>query len=226
MRTLTPPDHRSTDLMITARAPLEEIVSARRERILDAARGVIVREGYVGVSMHAIARAAGVTRPALYAEFGDRDEVFAALLDREKARVVAMAASAQPTIPPDADPADMMVDLVVDAVDVFLDLAQSAPETWQLVVMSGDGLPAAAHDRIDHGRNEIRQQTEAAITAVAALHDRVIDAELLSHAITSAGETGVRLALADGGARRDAVSRTLRWMIRRMTEAMLAVEAG
>ncbi|WP_433655362.1 TetR/AcrR family transcriptional regulator [Nocardia sp. CA-128927] len=211
--------------MITDRALLEETVSARRERILDAARGVIVREGYVGVSMHAIARAAGVTRPALYAEFGDRDEVFAALLDREKARVVAMAATGTPILSPDTDPADIAVGLAMDGVDIYLDLVLSAPETWQLVLMSGDGLPAAARERIEHGRNEIRQQIEAGIMAVAALHDREVDAELLSYAVISASETGARLALADGGAQRDAVSRTLRWMVGRITEAAFALAA-
>ncbi|MFB8279425.1 TetR/AcrR family transcriptional regulator [Nocardia colli] len=215
---------RQTRLIID-RAPQEETVSARRERILDAARGVIVREGYAGVSMHAIARAAGVTRPGLYAEFGDRDEVFAALLDREKAKVVQMASAATPVIAPGTDPADMVVGLAVDAVDIYLDLVLSAPQTWQLVLMTGDGLPAAAHDRIENGRNEIRQQIEAAISALAALREQQIDAELLSHAVLSASETGARLALADGGAQRDAVARTLRWMVRRMTEAALAMEA-
>ncbi|MEV6432183.1 hypothetical protein [Nocardia sp. NPDC051463] len=41
-------------------------------------------------------RAAGVTRPARSAEFGDRDELFAALLAREEERVLAMAAAATP----------------------------------------------------------------------------------------------------------------------------------
>ncbi|MEV6558726.1 helix-turn-helix domain-containing protein [Nocardia sp. NPDC051756] len=211
--------------LIIDRAPQEETVSARRERILDAARGVIVREGYASVSMHAIARAAGVTRPTLYAEFGDRDEVFAALLDRERARVVEMAATALPMVPPGGDPADIAVEVSVAAVDVYLDLVLSAPETWQLVLMPGDGLPPAARDRIEHGKNEIRQQTAAAIGAVAALRGRVVDAELLSYAVTSASETGARLALADHGAQREAVARTLRWMVRRMTEAALAMEA-
>jgi AcrR family transcriptional regulator len=35
----------------------------RREQLLDAAMAVIARDGYAGVSIDAIAREAGVTRP-------------------------------------------------------------------------------------------------------------------------------------------------------------------
>ncbi|WP_069161058.1 TetR/AcrR family transcriptional regulator [Nocardia altamirensis] len=200
-------------------------MSARRERILDAARGVIVREGYPGVSMHAIARAAGITRPALYAEFDDRDAVFAALFDREQARVLAMAADATPTVRPDTDPEDLAVEVAEAAVEVYLDLVLSAPQTWQLVLMPGDGLPTAVHARIDTVRSEIRQRLAAAITMVAALRERTVDAELLSYAVISISETGARLLLADD-TRREPIAATLRWLTRRMTAAALAMDTG
>ncbi|GAB4586985.1 TetR/AcrR family transcriptional regulator [Nocardia sp. IFM 10818] len=194
-------------------------MTERRERILDAARGLIVRDGYASVSMHAIARAAGVTRPALYSEFSDRDELFAELLDREERAVVAMAADATPELPPGADP----VAVADRAVDIFLDLVRSAPETWRLVLMPGDGMPKAAHERIVKARNEIRERTRALLTVAAALGEREIDTELVSHGAISVSETAARLLVHDG-ADRDAVGKTLRWLTRRaMAAAVIPV---
>lgn len=195
-------------------------MSTRRDDILDAARDLIVREGYAGASMHAIARAGGVTRPALYAEFGDRDELFGALLDREEERVLAMAAEATPVFQEGADPAAIAADVSADAVDIFLDLVTAAPQSWRFVLMRGDGLPETAHERVDRGREALRERSRAVLTLIAALTERDMDEELLSHAVISASETGARLVLAENGAhRREAVSKTLRWVARRAVAA-------
>lgn len=195
------------------------MVSERRERILDVARGLILREGFAAASMHAVARAAGVTRPALYAEFGDRDELFAALLDREEQQVLDMAAAATPEVPPGADP----VDITVKAVDIYLDLVLSAPESWQFVLMPGDGAPRDIYERVEQGRNAIRERSQALITILTALGEREpdeVDAELLSHAVISVCETAARLLVAEGGAqRRPEVSATLVWISRQVAAA-------
>ena len=43
--------------------------SKRREQLIDAALRVIITHGYEGVSIEAIARTAGVTRPVIYDHF-------------------------------------------------------------------------------------------------------------------------------------------------------------
>lgn len=185
---------------------------ARRERILDAARDLIVRDGYGNASMHAIARAAGLTRPTLYAEFADRDELFAALMDREEERALLMATAAVPELPPGADP----VDIVAASVDVFLGLVLGAPATWRFVLLPGDGLPAPARARVAGGRTVIREHTEALLRMLGALSDRPVDPELLSYVVIGISETAARLVLAEGGAgRRLAIADTLRWLARR-----------
>lgn len=55
---------------------------ARREAILDAALMLILKHGLRGTSMEAIARAASVAKPTLYAYFPDKPAVFEALLER------------------------------------------------------------------------------------------------------------------------------------------------
>ena len=43
----------------------------RREQLLDATKGIVVAEGFHAVSIEAVARAAGITRPIVYGHFAD-----------------------------------------------------------------------------------------------------------------------------------------------------------
>jgi AcrR family transcriptional regulator len=54
-----------------------------RDRILDAASKVFAAEGFAGATIDAIGQAAGFTKGAVYSNFGSKDELFLALLDRE-----------------------------------------------------------------------------------------------------------------------------------------------
>ncbi len=45
----------------------------RREQLLDAALCLIVERGYAGVSIEAVARIAGITRPVVYDHFPNLD---------------------------------------------------------------------------------------------------------------------------------------------------------
>lgn len=54
-----------------------------REQVLDAAYRVVAAEGWGGLRMTAIARAAGISRQTLYNEFGSKDAIGNALVRRE-----------------------------------------------------------------------------------------------------------------------------------------------
>ncbi|MBM4108420.1 MAG: TetR/AcrR family transcriptional regulator [Phycisphaerae bacterium] len=54
-----------------------------RERILAAARDLVVRHGFDAVSLRDIARAIDYTAPALYTHFRDKHDLLAALCDRD-----------------------------------------------------------------------------------------------------------------------------------------------
>jgi AcrR family transcriptional regulator len=64
------------------------------EVVLDAAAQVLNREGYARASTNRIAERAGVSVGTIYQYFGDKDQVFAALIDREVAAVVAAFSNA------------------------------------------------------------------------------------------------------------------------------------
>lgn len=57
-------------------------MSSTRDRILDAAREILERQAEVAPTMSAIARAAGISRQALYLHFSDRAELLLALVVR------------------------------------------------------------------------------------------------------------------------------------------------
>src|SRR6476659_9305582 len=56
----------------------------RREQLIDAALSVIIEQGYSGVSIEAIARTAGVTRPVVYDHFPNLGSLLQALIEREE----------------------------------------------------------------------------------------------------------------------------------------------
>ncbi|WP_325678664.1 TetR/AcrR family transcriptional regulator [Rhodopila sp.] len=66
--------------MIAERPGTAEAESPKRKAILEAASRLFMAEGYGAVSMDAIARAASVSKATLYAHFGAKDRLFAAII--------------------------------------------------------------------------------------------------------------------------------------------------
>jgi AcrR family transcriptional regulator len=55
--------------------------SGLREQILTTAKGLFIQHGYHGLAMREISEALGVTKPALYYHFKDKEELFLAVLN-------------------------------------------------------------------------------------------------------------------------------------------------
>lgn len=72
---------------ITRRRAARTAPAERRRQLLDAAEGLLASGGSDALRMDALAQAAGVTRPVVYAHFGDRDGLIVALLERHASRV-------------------------------------------------------------------------------------------------------------------------------------------
>src|SRR6185503_15979671 len=68
----------------------------RREQLLDIVLDVIDTDGVAAVSMDAVARRAGVTRPVVYSQFADANAMLRASLDREERRALAQILDAMP----------------------------------------------------------------------------------------------------------------------------------
>jgi AcrR family transcriptional regulator len=59
---------------------------ATREQLVDAARDIFARDGFELARLEEIAAAAGKTRGAFYAHFRDKEDVFFAIFEEDKAR--------------------------------------------------------------------------------------------------------------------------------------------
>lgn len=137
---------------------------ANGQRLLDAARAVFVRRGYLVATLDEIAAAAGLTKGAVYARFASKADLLLALLERRiEQRLAELRALPAPTSPAAA----------VD--DIFRQwLASSRDAAWNLLVL--EFRVAAARDRALNARYR-------------ALHDRLVEgvAERLSLGAVAAG---------------------------------------
>ncbi|WP_067439033.1 TetR/AcrR family transcriptional regulator [Nocardioides jensenii] len=168
-----------------ARVPIEQ----RREQILDAAIAIIDRDGYDRVSIDAIAKEAGVTRPVVYGAYDGLGPLLIALLDRQQVRAMAQLLNA---LPEHADPGDL--DQLIDGtVATMVQQLRDDPVTWRPILLTAHGAPDAVRTRIDADRELVRGQ-------VARLIDEVLpdaDSEVLAHAVLAVLEHFGRLVLED-----------------------------
>src|SRR5436305_5550776 len=79
----------------------------RREQLIDAALSVILKQGYRGVSIEAIAREAGVTRPVVYDHFPNLGRLLHALVEREERYSLVQLAEVVPEDLGDRDPTEV-----------------------------------------------------------------------------------------------------------------------
>jgi AcrR family transcriptional regulator len=166
----------------------------RREQLLDAALAVIAERGYAGVSMEAIARAAGVTKPVVYDLFANLGELLRALLEREEARALAQLAEAMPAAP-SSDPDE----LVVDGFNAFLGSVRANPASWRLILIPVEGTPEIVREHVDAGRRDVRERLEGLLEwGIAARGGPPgIDLELAAQSLIAVGEQLARLVLTE-----------------------------
>jgi AcrR family transcriptional regulator len=82
--------------------------AANRERILCAARRLLAEQGAAGLSMNAVAAAAGVGKGTIFRRFGDRDGLTTALLDAHTADLQNAFLSGPPPLGPGAPPRERL----------------------------------------------------------------------------------------------------------------------
>lgn len=168
----------------------------RREQILDVTLALVAGEGFHAVTIDAVARGAGITRPIVYGHFTDLPGLLHALVDRESARALEQLVSVVPT----AADARATLDIAVAALTAFLDAVVAAPDRWKLVLMPIEGGPRVLRDRIAADRARVHEQLTG-VVAAALERDGVpaglVDVPLIAHAVQDAAENAARLVLTD-----------------------------
>jgi AcrR family transcriptional regulator len=168
----------------------------RRPLILDVAFELFLEHGYKGTSMDAIADAADVTKPVIYACFSSKAELFGSLLDREEQRMLEHFSAALPT---STDLQNLKATLSA-GFTAMLQAVSDTPDIYRIALLGAGDTEAAIDARVRHGR----EQRIAAIATLARtwlqgqVPARQLDttAHFVGQTLLSIGEAGVRTMLA------------------------------
>ena len=168
----------------TSRLPAAE----RREQLLDVTKRIVAERGFHAVSIEAVAREAGITRPIVYGHFGDLTGLLEALVQRESVRALTQLASVVPTDLTGDSRANLLA-----AYGGYLEAVAADPDTWRLVLMPPEGAPAVLREAITVGRAAVVAQIAAALGALGESPDP----ELTARTLSALADESARLVLTD-----------------------------
>jgi AcrR family transcriptional regulator len=181
---------------LTTRRYAPRVAAAeRREQVLDAALGIIARDGYGAVSIDAVARALDVTRPVIYSQFSGLDELLQALLDRQAARALHSLLAA---LSPEPDLRDLG-GYVHATVLRLCDIVTADPALWAPIFAPAAATPEAVRRRIHRDRETIRARLQSLIEAAARAGQLPagVDPGVLSHTLVAIGQHFGQLLMED-----------------------------
>jgi AcrR family transcriptional regulator len=167
----------------------------RREQLIDAALEVILEQGYGGVSIEAIARRAGVTRPVVYDHFPNLGRLLHSLVEREERISLEQLEQVVPGDPGDREP----IDLLAGGVKQFLEAVASRPATWRIILLPLEGTPQVVRDHVETNRARTQERI-AKLIRWAMTRPEIpgdLDVELTARAIRVLGEDAGRTLLTD-----------------------------
>jgi AcrR family transcriptional regulator len=167
----------------------------RREQILDVTKELARERGFHQLTIDAVARRAGITRPVVYGHFGDLAGLLNALVDREGERAAAQLSALLPTDLAGGDPREILV----GALCAFLEAVNADPTTWRLVLMPAEGTPEVLQERFVRERAAVTAQLAAAVGPTLSLgpSGRSPDPELTARVLQALSEELARLSLED-----------------------------
>lgn len=165
----------------------------RREQLLDATKALAVDKGFHAVSIEAVARRAGITRPIVYGHFGDLAGLLEALIERETTRALIQLAEIMPA-PGAGD--DLRASLL-GALAGYLRAAEGDPDTWRLVLMPPEGAPESLRERIAVGREAVVAQLAGLVRSGLGEDARPPDPELAARMLSALADEGIRLRLTE-----------------------------
>ncbi len=191
-------------------APAESARRKRtRARLLDAAFDVFAEQGVRAASVETIAEAAGFTRGAFYSNFSTKEELFFALMEREKEMRLeqldrGLAQHLSPLV--EAGVTELDDAQVIDIVTKILEL-QSDDRRWWLVQSEFQLLalrdPAIAGGYLAFQDGFYRDLTEVVTTALESAHRRfTIDPGEAVRVIAELCASGEARALLSGDERK------------------------
>lgn len=165
----------------------------RREQILDVTKALAGERGFHAVSIDAVARRSGITRPVVYTHFDDLTGLLRAMVEREGARAVKQLMALIPRETDTDDPATMLM----TSLRAFLEAVSDDPVTWRLVLVPAEGTPEVLRERAVQIRAAVTEQLAAIVpTALAGgSTEPSPDPELTALTLQAVAEEAARLIL-------------------------------
>lgn len=168
----------------------------RRQQLLDVARDVVDEHGFHAVSIEAVARGAGITRPVVYGHFDDLGGLLHALVEREGARALAQLGAVMARREGGGEPPEILL----ATLRAYLEAVRDDPVTWRLVLMPPEGAPAILRERIAAARGAVVAQLGEIVGPGLGAAGASPDAELTARALSAVADESARLVLTDPAA--------------------------
>ena len=165
----------------------------RREQLLDVTKALALERGFHAVSIEAVAREAGITRPVVYGHFEDLNGLLEALVDRESHRALTQLATVLPTTLSEGDARENLF----NGLRSYLRAVEADPATWRLVLVPPEGAPTMMRERIAAGRRAVVAQLAEAVRPGFGGGAESPDPELTARAMSSLADETARLFLTE-----------------------------
>jgi AcrR family transcriptional regulator len=165
----------------------------RREQLLDVTKAIVDQRGFHAVSIEAVAREAGITRPVVYGHFGHLQALLEALVQREGERALAQLATVLPTSLTEGDPRETLL----AGLRGYLEAVQADPATWRLVLMPPEGAPEVLRERVAEGRAAVVATLAQAVGQTAGPGRASPDPQLTARMMSALSDEAARLVLTE-----------------------------
>jgi len=167
----------------------------RREQLLDVTKAIVDERGFHAVSIEAVAREAGITRPVVYGHFADLHALLVALVEREGERALGHLAEFLPTSLAEGDARE----LLLAGMRGYLEAVQADPATWRLVLMPPEGAPEVLREQVAQGRAAVVATLAGAVGRAGGPGGASPDPELTARMMSALSDEAARLVLTDPG---------------------------
>jgi len=172
-----------------SRLPAQE----RREQLLDVTKAIVAARGFHAVSIEAVAREAGISRPIVYGHFDDLRGLLEALVVRESVRALEQLGHVLPADLGHGEPRAQLL----SALHAYLEAVRSDPDTWRLVLMPPEGAPDLLRDLLARGRAAVVAQLAEAVRPGLGSGGPSPDAELTARTLSAIADESARLLLTE-----------------------------
>ncbi len=164
----------------------------RRRQIIDATLRVAERRGFSKLTVQAIAREAGITRPVVYDLFGDLDGLLRATLEDTLEQTLHAVQELLPERIPDARPERVVHDVLLR----FLTAVGEQPQRWRLILLPSRAAPAGIQAGVEHNREEVLGRAVPLVQwGLRELGVDAVDPAVVTRLLMATGEDMARLAL-------------------------------